>query len=175
MVNVMLMVDELGVKIGPDQSGGKTDSLPFRVANAFQMSVWIVLLKKRTDPSHMAALTPPMCRLRAEAQVVPDDNDLLHAIGWPAGILLPHDGIRSPVVALGPNRAVKVFAPMPGRIHTPRQSSFDTRPLSSAPIGKSQVSTSLMPSVLLDPSSISEILVPRPNAMRSPTGYFLIR
>src|SRR4029077_21171406 len=42
-----------------------TISAPFAVPNARQVSTLIVSRKKRTLPSHIAAFTPPVCRLRA--------------------------------------------------------------------------------------------------------------
>src|SRR5262249_37891483 len=46
-------------------------SPPARVARACHTDRVIVSRKKRTDPSAMAALTPPGCSLRADAQTLP--------------------------------------------------------------------------------------------------------
>src|SRR5262245_24581666 len=106
----------------------------------------MLLEKKRTDPSPIAALTPPVWLLRADAQVRPVVRSWVQAILWPAGMFVPQHGMLSPWAALGGCSAVKVLAPMPGRIQTPRQS------LLLLPLGSSQVRTSLMNRVLLEPS-----------------------
>src|SRR5688500_10777226 len=76
-------------------------------------------------------------------------------------------GSWSFVAEFGPVKAVKVFAPGPGRIHTPRWSRL--LPSDSTP---SQLSTSAMNRVLDVPSARSVILLPFPS--RPPTGYLSI-
>src|SRR5262245_39884714 len=72
-----------------------------------------------------------------------------------------HTGIMSAVVELGPVKAVNVFAPMPGRIHTPRQSLLEEL-----------ARTSLINRVLLVPSVKEVTGVPWPN--RPVEGYLSI-
>src|SRR5207249_5522533 len=132
-----------------DQKPDPGRSPPARVARARQVIRLTSSRKKRTEPSPIEALTPPEWLLRAAAQVLQNGSGVrVHLILWPAGTL----GEQPVLVALMPGSwsfvdefgvvwAVKVFAPGPGKIQTPRWSKLSPVLVSST---LSQLSTSLM-------------------------------
>src|SRR5438876_11319099 len=95
--------------------------------------------KNRTEPSPMAALTPPVWLLRAAAQVLQNGSAVpVHLSLWPAGMFGEQPllvaltrGSWSFVAEFGPVNAVNVFPPGPGRIQTPRWSQLTPALVSS--------------------------------------------
>src|SRR5262245_41714135 len=127
---------------------------------------------KRTEPSARAALTPPVCRLRAVAQVKPSARFCVQARGLNcppgsvAGMRVSQPMRLSATGALGGYLAVKALPPAPGTSTQPRQSLL--RPagevLETGSRASSKVRISLNIRVLDRPSltAVSRVPLPRP-------------